>query len=42
LFKEFWNTFGDFRSLIGGGFIARITALVFERIKNKKTRDKHQ
>ena len=36
LFKEFWNTFGDFISLIGGGFIAGITALVFERIKNKK------
>jgi len=42
LFKEFWNTFGDFISLIGGGFIAGITALVFERIKNKRTRDKHQ
>jgi len=42
LFKEFWDTFGDFVSLIGGGFIAGITALVFERIKNKKARDKHQ
>jgi hypothetical protein len=42
IFKEFWNTFGDFTSLIGGGFIAGITALVFERFKNKKTRDKHQ
>jgi hypothetical protein len=38
LFKEFWNTFGDFTSLIGGGFIAGITALVFERIKNKKNK----
>ena len=41
LFKEFWDTFGDFVSLIGGGFIAGITALVFERIKNKK-RDKDE
>lgn len=42
LFKEFWNAFGDFTSLIGGGFVAGITVLVFERIKNKKTRDNHQ
>lgn len=42
VFKEFWDTFGDFISLIGGGFIAGITALVFERVKNRKARDKGQ
>ena len=42
VFKEFWDTFGDFISLIGGGFIAGTTALVFERVKNRKARDKGQ
>jgi Na+/H+ antiporter NhaD/arsenite permease-like protein len=41
-FKEFWDTFGEFISLIGGKFIAGITASVFERMKNRKTGDKSQ
>ena len=28
-FIEFWTTFGDFISLIGGGFITGVTALGF-------------
>jgi hypothetical protein len=35
-FKDFWNTFGDPISLIAGGFVAGFTAIVFDRIKNRK------
>lgn len=35
-FKDFWNTFGDPISLIVGGFVAGFTAIVFDRIKNRK------
>jgi hypothetical protein len=40
-FKDFWNTFGDPISLIAGGFVAGFTAIVFDRIKNRK-KDKPQ
>jgi hypothetical protein len=40
-FKDFWNTFGDPISLIAGGFVAGFTAIIFDRIKNRK-KDKPQ
>lgn len=35
-FISFWNAYGSVISLIGGGFAAGFTALVFDRIKKKK------
>ncbi len=35
-FKDFWNTYGDPISLIAGGFVAGFTAIVFDRLKNRK------
>lgn len=40
-FKDFWNTFGEPISLIAGGFVAGFTAIIFDRIKNRK-KDKPQ
>jgi hypothetical protein len=39
-FKNFWDVFGDPISLIGGGFAAGFSALVFDRI-NKKRKEKN-
>lgn len=35
-FTGFWNAYGSLISLIGGGFAAGFTALIFDRIKKKK------
>lgn len=35
-FKEGWDTYGSFISLVGGGFTAGLATLVFDRLKNKK------
>jgi hypothetical protein len=40
-FEDFWTTFGDPISLVAGGFVAGFTAIVFDRIKNRK-KDKPQ
>ena len=37
-FKEGWDTYGSFISLVGGGFTAGLATLVFDRLKNKKKR----
>jgi hypothetical protein len=36
IFKEVWNTYGGFISLVGGGFAAGVTSLVFDRFKDRK------
>jgi hypothetical protein len=35
-FKGFWETYGEVISLIGGGFAAGFTALVFDRVRRRK------
>lgn len=35
-FKEVWDTYGGFISLVGGGFAAGFSALLFDRLKNRK------
>ena len=35
-FKDSWDTYGDFISLIAGGFIAGVAALVLSSIRNRK------
>jgi hypothetical protein len=35
-FKEVWDTYGGLIGLIGGGFAAGITSLVFDRLKDRK------
>lgn len=35
-FNAFWNVYGSVISLVGGGFAAGFTALIFERVKRKK------
>lgn len=35
-FRSFWSAYGDFISLIAGGFVAGFTALVFDRIRRKR------
>jgi hypothetical protein len=35
-FKEIWDTYGGFISLVGGGFAAGFSALLFDRLKNRK------
>ena len=32
-FGEFWNNYGDFISLLGGGFAAAFSALLIDRFK---------
>ena len=39
IFKNFWDVYGDLISLIGGGFAAGFSALVFDRL-NRKRKDK--
>jgi hypothetical protein len=41
-FKDFWNIYGGMLSLIGGGFAAGFSALIIDRIKNKRTSDHAQ
>lgn len=36
-FRDFWSTYGDLVSLIGGGFAAGIAALVLDRLRKKHT-----
>lgn len=42
VFKNFWDTFGDPISLIGGGFAAGFSALVFNRMIKKRKEQKGQ
>jgi hypothetical protein len=35
-FKEGWETYGGFISLVAGGFTAGVASLLFDRIKNRK------
>ena len=35
-FKEGWDTYGGFISLVGGGFAAGVTSLLFDRFKDRK------
>jgi hypothetical protein len=35
-FDSFWRSFGGLIALIGGGFAAGFSALVFDRLKKKK------
>lgn len=39
-FKGFWETFGGFISLLGGGFAAGFSVLVIDRLKNRKKNNK--
>lgn len=39
IFKDFWDVYGDLIGLIGGGFAAGFSALVFDRL-NRKRKDK--
>jgi len=34
-FRDFWNTFGDLISLVGGGIAAGLSALLIDRLKNR-------
>ena len=34
-FRDFWDTFGDMISLVGGGFAAGLSALLIDRFKNR-------
>jgi hypothetical protein len=38
-FKEGWDTYGAFISLVGGGFAAGVTSLVFDRLKDRKKKN---
>lgn len=42
IFKDFWDVYGDLIGLIGGGFAAGFSALVFERIIKKREGKRHQ
>ncbi|MGB7954587.1 MAG: hypothetical protein WCF23_11460 [Candidatus Nitrosopolaris sp.] len=35
-FESFWKSFGGLIALIGGGFAAGFSALVFDRLKRKR------
>jgi hypothetical protein len=35
-FKDFWSTYGDFISLVGGGFTAGAAALAIDRLRNRR------
>jgi hypothetical protein len=41
-FREIWDTYGGFISLVGGGFAAGFSALLFDRLKNRKQNPEKQ
>lgn len=42
IFEDFWGLYGDLIGLIGGGFAAGFSALVFDRLNRKREDKRHQ